>query len=272
MSPERGDLVRGPQPNIKQSKPTERKERGMTFKRMTAFSCLAAYLMIGGAACAASRNTEPQAQETLRKLFPKMKYTKFVETEIEGLYEVTTDGRIIYFHPKTGYLFVGDLLTNDGRSITQERMAAERFKLFTAEDLKKAIKIGHGKHTIIEITDPDCSFCRKMHSYWGMRNDVTRYIFFKPLDMHPDAVKKATYILAAPDTEKALFEVYSGKLDSNRAELDKPHDDRGRLAAQKEVVEKLQVEGTPTFWVDGKFVNGSNVPLIEKYIGKAPAK
>jgi hypothetical protein len=28
------------------------------------------------------------------------------------------------------------------------------------------------------------------------------------------------------------------------------------------------VEGTPAFWVNGKFVNGANVPLIEKYIGK----
>lgn len=244
----------------------------MTFKRLTAFTCLAAYLMIGGAACAASRNAEPQAQETLRKLFPKIKYTNFVKTEIDGLYEVTTEGRIIYFHPKTGYLFVGDLVTNDGRSITRERMAMERFKLLTAEDLKKAIKVGSGKHTVVEVTDPDCSFCRKMHSYWEMRKDVTRYIFFKPLDMHPDAVKKALYILASPDMEKALFEVYSGKLDSNRAELDKPRDDKGRLAAQKDVVEKLQVEGTPTFWVDGKFVNGSNIPLIEKYIGKASAQ
>ncbi len=244
----------------------------MTFKRLTAVACLGVYLMLGGTACAASGITETQARESLRKLYPKMKYTNFVETDIEGLYEVTTEGRIIYFHPKTGYLIAGDILTNDGRSITQERMAAERFKLFTAEDLKKAIRVGNGKHTVIEITDPDCSYCRRMHSYWGMRKDVTRYIFFKPLDMHPDAVKKATYILAAPDTEMALFEVYSGKLDSNRAELDKPRDDKGRLAAQRAVVEKLQVEGTPTFWVDGKFVNGANIPLIEKYIGKAPPK
>lgn len=240
----------------------------MTLKRLTAFASLTAYLLIGSTACAAARNAEPEARETLRKLFPKIKYTGFVQTEIEGLYEVTTEGRIIYFHPKTGYLFVGDLVANDGRSITRERMAAERFKLLTAADLERGIKVGRGKHTIIEVTDPDCSFCRKMHSYWEMRSDVTRYIFFKPLDMHPDAVKKTSYILAAPDTEKALFEVYSGKLDAHRELLDKPHDDKGRLAAQKAVVDKLQVEATPAFWVNGKFVSGANIPLIEKLIGK----
>jgi len=110
-----------------------------------------------------------------------------------------------------------------------------------------------------------------MHAYWDLRNDVTRYIFFKPLDIHPDAVKKVTYILAAPDTEKALFEVYSGQLDSNRAVLDKKYDDKGRLQAQRAVADKLQVSGTPSFWVNGKFVSGANVPLIEKYIGKVNA-
>ena len=243
----------------------------MTFTRTIALTSLTAYLMLGGSACAASRKAEPQPQETLRKLFPKMKYTGFAKTEIEGLYEVTTEGRIIYFHPKTGYLFVGDLVTNDGRSITRERMAAERFKLLTPDDLNKGIKIGSGKNIIIEVTDPDCPFCRKMHAYWEMRKDITRYIFFKPLDMHPDAVKKATYILSAPDTEKALFEVYSGKLDSNREVLDKTYDDKGRLVAQKAVADKLQVESTPSFWVNGKPVIGANIPLIEKLIGKAAA-
>jgi len=107
-----------------------------------------------------------------------------------------------------------------------------------------------------------------MHAYWNTRNDVTRYIFFKPLDMHPDSVKKTTYILAALDTEKALFEVYSGQLDANRQILDKKYDDRGRLKDQKAVAEKLGIDATPSYWVNGKFVNGANIPLIEKYIGK----
>jgi len=243
---------------------------------MTLPQRLAAVIMavcIAGAlvANAAPKKAEPQPQEVLRKLFPKLKYTAITKTDIEGLYEVTTDGKIVYFHPKTGYLFIGDIVTREGRSLTQEKMAAERYKLLTREDLKKAIKVGTGKNTVIEVTDPDCPFCRKMHTYWELRKDVTRYIFFKPLDIHPDAVKKATYILAASDTEKALFEVYSGQLDSNRAVLDKKYDDKGRLQAQREVAEKLQVSGTPSFWVNGKFVSGANVPLIEKYIGKANA-
>jgi thiol:disulfide interchange protein DsbC len=239
----------------------------MTMTRWIGLVCLAMALSVGGAADAASKkNMKPQ--DVLRAQFPKLKYTSFTKTDIPGLYEVITDGRIVYFHPRTGYLFVGDIITKEGRSLTQERAAAERYKLLTPDDMKKAIKVGSGKNVVVEVTDPDCPYCRKMHAYWNMRNDVTRYIFFKPLDIHPDSVKKATYILAAQDTEKALFEVYSGQLDANRAVLDKKYDDKGLLQAQKAVANKLRVDATPSYWVNGKYVSGANIPLIEKYLGK----
>jgi len=240
----------------------------MTMKRWIGLISLSVALSSGvTAAAAAQKSLKPQ--EELGKLFPKLKYSSFTKTEITGLYEVIADGRIVYFYPKTGYLFVGEIYTKDGRNLTQERAMGERYKLLTSEDLKKAIKVGTGKNIVVEVTDPDCPYCRKMHAYWNSRTDLTRYIFFKPLDMHPDAVKKASYILAADDTEKALFEVYSGQLDGNRKILDQKHEDKGRLNAQKAIADKLQVNATPSYWVNGKYVSGANIPLIEKYLGKA---
>lgn len=220
----------------------------------------------GTVAAASGKGVSPR--DALHRNFPKLKFSSITKSKIPGLYEVITDGRVIYFHAGTGYLFIGDIVTKEGRSLTQERAAAEHYKLLTTNDLKKAIKVGKGKNVVIEITDPDCPYCRKMHAYWNLRKDVTRYIFFKPLDIHPDSVKKATYILAAQDTEKALFEVYSGQLDNNRQVLDRTYDDKGRLREQKAVADKLRVDATPSYWVNGNYVNGANVPLIEKYIGK----
>ncbi|MRR53524.1 MAG: DsbC family protein [Deltaproteobacteria bacterium] len=239
----------------------------MTMKRWLGLICLSVALSSGGSlVSAAQKSLKPQ--DELRKIFPKLKYTSFTKTEITGLYEVIADGRIVYFYPKTGYLFVGEIYTKDGRNLTQERVLGERYRLLTNEDLKKAIKVGTGKNIVVEVTDPDCPYCRKMHAYWNSRKDLTRYIFFKPLDMHPDAVKKVTYILAADDTEKALFEVYSGQLDGNRKILDQKHDDKGLLKAQKAITDKLQVNATPSYWVNGKYVSGANIPLVEKYLGK----
>lgn len=208
------------------------------------------------------------AEQSLRQRFPTLKYSNFTKTDIAGIYELTTEGRIIYFHPNSGYLFVGDFISSDGRSITRERLANERFKLLSKTDLAKAIKIGSGRNIVIEVTDPDCPYCRKMHAYWESRRDITRYIFFKPLNIHPDAVKKATYILAAADTERALFEVYSGQLDGKRELLDRKFNDKGRLKAQQAVAEKLRVDVTPSYWVNGQFVSGANIPRVEKLLNR----
>jgi thiol:disulfide interchange protein DsbC len=204
----------------------------------------------------------------IKRFFPKLKYKSIAKMGIDGLYEVNTGERIIYFYPKKGYIFVGEIFTKDGRNLTTESMEEEKYKLLTPQDLKKAIKIGNGKNVVVEITDPECPFCRKMHAYWSMRPDVTRYVFFKPLDIHPDARKMAEYILAASDPIKAMFEVYCGALDNKKDILDKVYNDKGILEAQKAVVDKLQVTGTPSYWINGKFVNGANVPLIESIIGK----
>jgi thiol:disulfide interchange protein DsbC len=224
-------------------------------------------LAVGTVAFAGGGKSSPEA--VLQKLFPKLRYKSISKTDIDGLYEVITNDRIVYFYPKKGYLFVGDIVTKEGRSLTRERFADERYKLLTNEDLKKAIKIGNGKNIVIEVTDPDCPFCRKMHAYWSMRTDVTRYVFLKPLDMHPDAKKKSKYILASSDRERALFEAYCGNLDDKRDVLDKVYDDKGMLDAQKAIADKLQVAGTPSYWVNGKFVSGANIPMIESIIGKA---
>lgn len=239
----------------------------MKVVRVVAAGCLALFLIMGTTAQAASTKAGPR--ETLRKLYPKLTFTSLTKTEIDGLYEVLSEGKIAYFHPKTGYLILGNIITNQGRNLTQERVNTEMYKTLTPQDFQKAIKIGNGKNIVVEITDPDCPYCRKMHAFWSTRSDVTRYIFLNPLDMHPDAVKKSIFILASADTEKALFEVYSGQLDGNKERLDKKYDDKGRLQEQRSVAEKLKVDATPSYWVNGRFVSGANMPLIEKLLGKA---
>lgn len=221
------------------------------------------------AAFAAPKEESPEA--TIRKLFPRLPVSSVKKTEIDGLYEVMADGNVVYIHPKSGHILVGDLYSKEGKNLSAEarnRVAADRFKLLTEADKAKAVKVGSGKHVVIEITDPDCPFCRKMHEYWAKRPDVTRYVFFLPLSMHPDAEKKVRYIMASENRELAFWEVYSGELDNNLEKLNKSYDDKGLLAAHRGIVTKLGVNSTPAFWVKGTYVSGANIPLIESLIGK----
>jgi thiol:disulfide interchange protein DsbC len=133
--------------------------------------------------------------------------------------------------------------------------------------LDKAIRIGSGRHLVIEVSDPDCRFSRRMNRYWGMRKDVTRYIFLVALKNHPEAPQKARYILAAADQARAYQEVYAGGLDFDENILARHYDDQGLLELHRQVAATLGAIGTPTYLVDGVLISGAKVKEIERLLG-----
>lgn len=135
--------------------------------------------------------------------------------------------------------------------------------------LHQAIRIGTGRQVVIEISDPDCRFSRRMVRYWDMRQDVTRYIFLVALKNHPEAEQKARYILCSADRVAAYREVYGGGLDFGEKAFDRPCDDQGLLDKHREVAAKLGVIGTPTYLIKGVKVNGAKVREIEQILGGA---
>ncbi len=133
--------------------------------------------------------------------------------------------------------------------------------------LHQAIRIGTGRQAVIEVSDPDCRFSRRMVRYWDMRQDVTRYVFLVALKNHPEAPEKARYILCSADRAAAYREVYAGGLDFGEKVLDRHCDDEGLLDKHREVAAKLGVIGTPTYFINGVKVNGAKVGEIEQILG-----
>ena len=122
-------------------------------------------------------------------------------------------------------------------------------------ELDKALKIGTGKTTVIEFTDPDCPYCRKAYQYFLTRPDVTLYIYFNPLSSHHDARQKALYILSADDRERAYAEVMSGLYDS----VPPPSgDDRGMklLDEQVAIAKRMGIAEVPLFMIYGRIIKG----------------
>ncbi|HYS43325.1 MAG TPA: thioredoxin fold domain-containing protein [Geobacteraceae bacterium] len=132
--------------------------------------------------------------------------------------------------------------------------------------LDKAIRIGNGSHVVVEVSDPDCRFSRRMSRYWSMRKDVTRYIFLVAMKNHPDAPQKARYILAAADQARAYDEVFSGGIDFDEKKLDRQYDDGGLLELHRKVAAKLGAIGTPTYFVEGVMIGGAKVKEIEQLL------
>jgi len=214
---------------------------------------------------------EDAARASLAAAFPKLPIASVTKSDIDGVYQVITEDNVLYYAPKAERIIFGEIWTKEGKSLTAEirnNLLAQKGKSLVAAK-SKAVKIGNGKHTVIEVTDPDCPYCRKMHTYWSSRNDVTRYVFFMPMSFHPQAELKSRYIMAATDKAKALDDVYSGKIDKRDDLLAREYDDKGAVADMVQLAQQAGVKGTPAFWIDGEFVSGADIAKIEGLIGAA---
>ena len=229
-----------------------------TFKKFRISILILMVTMTAGFS-AAKENLKDEV-DSLKKSFPNLKVDRVAESPVKGLYEILAGDQVFYFSPD-GYLMFGELWTKEGKNLTAEvrdKVLAEKVKSIP---LNKALKIGNGSRQVIEFTDPDCPFCRKVDELLSKRTDVTRYVFFLPLrQIHPEAEKKVQYILSQKDREKAFREVVSGALDG-KALPETAHKNM-MLEEMENVAKSLGVRGTPALWVDGTAVNGADIPRI----------
>lgn len=217
--------------------------------------------------------------KTLNETFPNFAVSGIKESEIEGLYEVIAGDMIFYFSPK-GYLIFGEIWTKDGKNLTAEkREAAASVKISKKlDEIKKvAVRIGSedAKITVIEVSDPDCSYCRKASVYFDNKKDVVRYVIFHPLaQIHPDAARKSKHIICSDNKEQAYKDVFSGALDSKPSPLTKECEQKSSpiMAEHDKISKELGVKGTPAFWIMNgekgkvKYVSGANIPVITETI------
>lgn len=204
-----------------------------------------------------------QVKSQLERMFPNFQIDSVSESPIPELYEVVgKNGQIIYWSPK-GYVVFGEIWTTTGVSITGERRQQLAIKKFESLDLSKAIKIGNGKNKVVTFTDPDCPFCRKGYEYLSKREDITEYLFF--LSFHGDSSrKKIAYVFCSKDRKKAYSEVMSGKEVSVSEECLKKSETA--INEHLSIAQSLNIGGTPTFYVNGKLIQGANIPLLDNVL------
>ena len=213
-----------------------------------------------------------KALEAFGKAYHGTTVESMTRTEIAGLFEVVTAGNILYFAPEGNFLVFGEIFTPQGKNITAQRREELTAKRLKELPLDAAVRIGSGRNRVIEFTDPDCPFCRKASRFFKERRDVSRYVFFAPLtQIHPDAERKAAWILAARDREKAYQEVMDGLHDKERLpQADKRAGDL--VMRHRQLAARMGVMVTPMFWVNGKMVQGANIPVIEKLLKEGGAE
>ena len=196
---------------------------------------------------------------------------EITDSPVLGLKQVTvkSSGEVFYANSTGDIVIVGVMLNIKGENLTKQAM--DKISQAKFQDIAKsidkslAVKVGNGKHELIAFTDPDCSYCRAAETMFkenADRLDVTKYIFFTPLDsIHPDAAAKTVHILCSANPAEELEKVMRNEITEfpNQCE-----EGKAKLAKHREIGAKLNVTGTPTFYVDGVRYVGANPEIIEK--------
>lgn len=214
-------------------------------------------------------------ENKLKAAFPDVDFSSVTQSPVKGLYEVVWGDKILYFAPHDSILITGQMFDKTKRNLTAERLQGIMAKSYEnisrkAKDLPldKAVKTGNGKHVVIEFTDPDCPFCRQAAKFFESRTDMTKYTFFTPLPMHPDALNKVRYILCQKDRAKAFDEVMKGKIDGQKYETCVDAEVNELIKAHDSATAKMGISSTPFFIIDGKVVSGADIPQIEKLLNE----
>lgn len=192
----------------------------------------------------------------IRKAFESRlgKIEKIAKSPIPGLWEIVTEGQVLYVDDKGTYLLHGSLVeVKTLRNLTAERMR-DIEKALIAGSLDAAIKQvrGNGKNVIMTFEDPNCGFCKKLAKEIQSMKDVTVYTFLLPV-LGEDSIKKSEAIWCAQDKSKAWVDwMTAGKaLPPTPAKCDMAGLDKSRQLGIK-----LRINGTPAIF----FAGGERVP------------
>jgi len=236
----------------------------MFSKRGLFASLLMATLWLGLAAVANAAPEAVKPEAALRAAFPQVPFDSVTASEIPGLYEVVSGQNIFYYYPGKDLILTGEIIGKDLKSRTAEHRAALAAKVVATLPLDKAVKIGDGKFTVVEFTDPDCPYCRKAFEYFAKRSDVTQYVFFAAL-AHPAAITKIHYILGAENKAQAFDAMMMGQEIPASA---KPASDAVKALAQEHLAlaKKVGIQGTPTFFVNGQQVVGADSKRLDELL------
>jgi len=243
---------------------------------------MAVCLLFIVASVAFSKDSKDDPAASFKKDYPAITFESIEPTNIDGLYEVVAGNNVIYYHPKTGNIFFGEIITKGFVNITAEKRNKLVSTKLTELPLNKAIRIGRGKNIVVEFTDIDCPYCRKLEEFFGKREDVTRYVFLFPLQqLHPSSMAKSMKVLCAKENDRAAAyaDAMQGSLDELKPGISAANDllsvcnDQKALDLLMEYQEfgkKLGVQGTPALWINNTPVMGMNIPQIEQLL--APTK
>lgn len=228
----------------------------MTYYSRRAGLLLCVWLMgvAGLPAMAAEDITKLKA--ALATLLPGTTPDSIKPSVIAGMYEVSFGATVLYMTQDGRYLLRGDLIDAErGENLTELTRGQARLKVVGAIDEGSMIVYAprQVKHTITVFTDPDCAYCRKMHSEmqeYNKRGIKIRYLAFPRSGVDTPSYEKSVSVWCAKDRTATMTRAKRGDEVAK-----KTCDDPVRLHLQ--AAREIGISGTPTLILeDGGLIPG----------------
>lgn len=194
-------------------------------------------------------------KKELEKKYPDIKADKITKTNYGELYEIFTNGELIYTDEKVSYLVLGTLVDASTRAnVSEARLQKLTAIAFNDLPFDQAIKLvrGNGARKIAIFEDPNCGYCRRFEQDVNSLDNITAYIFVYPI-LSADSTEKSKSIWCSPDRLKAWQDhMLRSKPPTAKGTCDTPVDKIVALG------QKLRINGTPTtFFEDGERISGA---------------
>ena len=222
---------------------------------------VAGFGLVMSAGLAAQDKPEDVIREALKALNPEIRIDSVRPSPLEGLYEVTVPGQVVYVTGDGKYLMQGMLLDIPNKvDLTEKRRSELRRTLLAAAPSSQRIVFkpkGEVKHTVTVFTDIDCGYCRELHKHMAEYNDrgiQIEYMLFPRAGVGSESFRKAVAAWCAKDQQGALTKAKAGE-DPGNATCVNP------VEAQYNLGQQVGVTGTPTLvFPDGSVAPGYVTP------------
>lgn len=251
---------------------------------MRALFAVSLLVIASVAPCAPAAEAAPKAgsgdpRVELAARIPGVTPEELRPSPVPGLYELSRGADVTYVTADGKYILTGDLyqIAQSGTypNLSENRRRELRIKRLGEVPESRMVVFAPAtppKYTVTVFTDPDCAWCRKLHSQIAEYNKLgikVRYAFFPREGPDTEAWTKSEAVWCAADRKSALTQAKLGKAVKSAKCANTP------VRQTWELGHEIGIEGTPGLVLaDGELIPGYLPPnqLLAKLAeGSKPA-
>ncbi len=219
------------------------------------------FLVFGQCAAHSGENAvSAKIKDGVQTAYPELKIDSVEKSPVHGLYQLTAGPLVLYASNDGRYLINGDvfdlaLKDKDNRNVTEEIRRKNRLELLKPihPDSMVIYAPKEIKGVVTIFTDPDCGYCRKLHSEVSKLVDLgieVRYMAFPRQGIGSPTYDKMVSIWCSKDRADAMSKAMQGEEIETQV-------CSNNVGEQFVLGEKLGLNGTPALlFPDGALVGG----------------